>query len=93
MSAKVVVACGVGVATSEMVAAKLRKLLAGAGVDVEVMAVPASDLDEALKGAKAFVPVVAVEKAYDVPTFDGSAFLTGEELEDTLEKLVAALKA
>ncbi len=93
MSAKVVVACGVGVATSEMVATKLRKLLAGEGVDAQVVAVPAGELGEALKDAAAFVPVVAVEEPYDVPTFDGAAFLTGEGLDETLEKLVAELKA
>ena len=56
MAAKIVVACGSGVATSEMVAAKIRRLLADEGVDAEVVAVDIVHAEAALAGADAFVP-------------------------------------
>ena len=91
MSKRVVVACGVGVATSHMVAKKIVKLLSENGIDAEVQAVSESELAEALKGAAAFVPVVSMEEKFDVPTIDGSAFLTGVEQEEALAQLLEAL--
>ena len=91
MAAKIVVACGSGVATSEMVAAKLRHLLAEKDVDAEVVAVDVAHVDEALAGAAAFVPVVAPERSYDVPTVSGVAFLTGMNQDKELDRLIAAI--
>lgn len=91
MAAKVVVACGSGVATSEMVAVKLRRLLAEKGADAEVVAVDVAHVDEALEGAAAFVPVVSTEKTYDVPTISGVAFLTGMNQDKELDRLLAAI--
>ena len=76
MAAKIVVACGSGVATSEMVAARLRHLLAEKNVDAEIVAVDVAHVDEALAGADVFIPVVAPERDYAVPTVSASAFLT-----------------
>lgn len=91
MSKKVVVACGVGIATSHMVARKIAKILSERGIDAEVQAVSESELAEALEGAAAFIPVVNMEEEFDVPTIDGSAFLTGIEQEEALAQLLEAL--
>ena len=91
MAAKIVVACGSGVATSEMVAARLRHLLAEKDVDAEIVAVDVAHVEEALEGAAAFVPVVAPEQAYDVPTVSGVAFLTGMNQDKELDRLLALL--
>lgn len=91
MAAKVVVACGSGVATSEMVAAKVRKLLSSRGSDATVVAVDISQLDEALEGAAAYVAVVKTEGDYDVPVINGVAFLTGMNQDEELERLLAVL--
>ena len=53
MAAKIVVACGSGVATSATVAYKVKKLLAADGIEADVEAVAVADLDEALKDADA----------------------------------------
>ena len=49
MAARIVVACGSGVATSEMVAAKIRKLLEAEGVEAEVVAVEIAEVERALR--------------------------------------------
>ena len=84
-------ACDSGVATSEMVAARLPHLLAEKNVDVEIVAVDVTHVDEALAGADVFVPVVAPERDYDVPTVSGIAFLTGMNQDKELDRLLALL--
>lgn len=91
MAAKIMVACGSGVATSEMVAARLRRLLAEKNVEAEIVAVDVTHVDEALAGADVFVPVVKPEHDYDVPTVSGVAFLTGMNQDKELDRLLALL--
>ena len=92
MAARVVVACGAGVATSHAVANKLRKLLGERGVEADIRAVSMSDLREALAGADAYVAVVKPKETFDVPTFNGVAFVTGMGEDEELDRLVATLK-
>lgn len=91
MAAKIVVACGAGVATSHAVALRLSKLLTARGVQADIDAVPVEELPEALDGADAYVAVVKSDVDYDTPTFNGVAFLTGMGQEEELEKLLAVL--
>ncbi len=91
MAAKIVVACGAGVATSHAVASRLKKLLSARGVEAEIEAVAAESLPGALEGANAYVAVVKTDAEYDIPTFNGVAFLTGMGQEEELNKLIAAL--
>ena len=88
MAARIVVACGSGVATSEMVAAKIRKLLEAEGVEAEVVAVEIAEVERALEGADVYVPVVNTESASDVPVVSGVAFLTGINQEKELARLL-----
>ena len=88
---KVIVACGSGIATSHMVAKKIKGLLASRGIDADVSAADMSDLDDVLASADAFVPVVNTEQTYDVPTFSGVAFLTGINQDEELDRLVETL--
>ncbi|MDD5799777.1 MAG: PTS sugar transporter subunit IIB [Coriobacteriales bacterium] len=92
MSAKVIVACGSGVATSQMVATKIAKLLSQRAVDADVEAVDVKSLPQKVKTADAYVAVVKTEEDFDIPTFNGVAFLTGMGEEEELEKLIACIK-
>jgi len=91
MAAKIVVACGSGVATSHTVANKIFKLLEARGIEAYVVAVDVASLADALVDADAYVPVVSTHEDYDVPVFNGVAFLTGMNEEEELDRLVAAL--
>ncbi|OUO35601.1 PTS sugar transporter subunit IIB [Olsenella sp. An290] len=92
MAARIVVACGSGVATSEMVAAKIRKLLEAEGVEAEVVAVEIAEVERALEGADVYVPVVNTESASDVPVVSGVAFLTGINQEKELARLLELVR-
>ena len=87
MASKVVVACGSGVATSEMVAARLTKMLEQASVDAQVVAVELSELEGALADADAYVD------ATDVPAVNGVAFLTGMNADAEFKRLLEILGA
>ncbi|WP_077597639.1 PTS sugar transporter subunit IIB [Olsenella urininfantis] len=92
MSAKIVVACGSGVATSQAVANKIRKLLEAEGVEAQVVATDVASLHEVLKGAAAYVSVVKTQERVDVPTFNGVAFLTGMGQDEELARLVELVR-
>ena len=91
MASKVVVACGSGVATSEMVAARLGKMLEQASVNAQVVAVELSELEGAL--ADAYVDVMGTEYATDVPAVNGVAFLTGMNADAEFKRLLEILGA
>ena len=84
MASKVVVACGSGVATSEMVAARLGKMLEQASVDAQ---------EGALADADAYVDVMGTEYATDVPAVNGVAFLTGMNADAEFKRLLEILGA
>lgn len=92
MSAKVVVACGSGVATSQTVASKVNRLLKEAKVDAEVTAVDLKSVDRHLKGAAAYITIVRENTTREVPVINGIAFLTGMGQDEEFAKLLAAIK-
>jgi PTS system galactitol-specific IIB component len=92
MAAKVIVACGSGVATSQTVASKVSRLLKERGVEADVEAVDIKSLKQYLKTADAYVSVVKTDDKFSVPVFNGVSFLTGMGQDAELEKLIAAIK-
>lgn len=93
MSAKVVVACGSGVATSATVANKIKKLFAADGIDADVKAVAVEDLASEIADADAYVAVVKPEGNFDVPVINGVAFLTGMNQDEEYARLVEIVKS
>ncbi|MFC0673730.1 PTS sugar transporter subunit IIB [Brachybacterium hainanense] len=92
MSAKVIVACGSGVATSQTVASKVNRLLKEAKVDAEVTAVDLKSVDRHLQGAAAYITIVRENTQRTVPVINGIAFLTGMGQDEEFEKLLAAIR-
>lgn len=92
MAARIVVACGSGVATSEMVAAKVSRLIEAAGERADVVAVEMDGLDEALVGADAYVAVVKTDAAYGIPVINGVAFVTGMNQDEELARLLEIVR-
>lgn len=91
MAARVIVACGSGMVTSQTVASKVRHLLERRGVEADVEAVDIRSLRRALRHADAYVSVVKTDDDYGVPVFNGVAFLTGMGQEEELDHLVQAI--
>lgn len=89
---RVVVACGSGVATSQTVASKVESLLENEGINCKVEAVDIKSLESIIDTVDVYVTIVPGSKAYDVPTINGIAFLTGMGIEQEFEKLKELLK-
>lgn len=92
MTARIVVACGSGVATSQAVASKVLRLLKERDIEAEVEAVDIKSLRHSIRGADAYVSIVKDDEDWGIPVFNGIAFLTNMGQEAELEKLIDAIK-
>ena len=94
MAAKnVLVICGTGVATSTVVATKIREHCAARGLDVNVRQGKVMDLVGGGAHADLFVATTAVPSAVTIPVVAGLPFLTGVGLDATLDEIVAQLRS
>ena len=91
--AKIIVACGSGVATSQAVASKITKLLKQRKINAEVEAVDIKSLKTYIKTADVYVSIIRTKEVYSIPVVDGVAFLTGMGQEKELEKIINAVNA
>jgi len=89
---RVIVACGSGVATSQMVASKVSRLLRDRKVNAVVDAVDIKSIDTHIKQCDVYIAITAPTKEYPVPILNGIAFLTGMGMDKELEKLINHLK-
>lgn len=90
---KVIVACGSGVATSQTVASKIKRILDEKKVPAVVDAVDIKSLDHYIKMSDVYISITKATKEYDIPTLNGLAFLTGMGIEEETQKLIDVLTA
>lgn len=88
---KVIVACGSGVATSQTVASKVKKLLDQKGVKASVEAVDIKSIDTYIKNCAVYIAITKPKKQYDVPVCNGIPFLTGVGMDAELQKVIKAI--
>ncbi|ATX71112.1 PTS sugar transporter subunit IIB [Spiroplasma clarkii] len=89
---KLIVACGSGVATSQLIASKVGMLLEKANVDAVVEAVDIKSLDTYIKTADGFISIVNDGINRGIPEFNGIAFLTGVGEDEELQKIIDFLQ-
>ncbi|WP_207740824.1 PTS sugar transporter subunit IIB [Alkalibacter mobilis] len=93
MTKKILVACGTAIATSTVVAKKIEKLCKDKGIDCMMVQCKAA---EALSKSKTLRPDVVVSttdlpEITEVPVINGRPFLTGVDLDATVEDLLQEL--
>ncbi|MBD1382805.1 PTS sugar transporter subunit IIB [Metabacillus arenae] len=88
----VIVACGSGVATSQTVASKVKKILDQHKVKANVEAVDIKSLNQYTKTSDVYIAITKAKNSPDIPTLNGIAFLTGMGIEAETEKLLNLLK-
>ncbi|MCI1858408.1 MAG: PTS sugar transporter subunit IIB [Sporolactobacillus sp.] len=91
--ARIIVACGSGVATSQTVASKIDRMLKEKNIRATVDAVDIKSLDQYIKNADVYVSIVKTNRTFTIPVINGIAFLTGMGQEQEFAKLVQAVKA
>ena len=92
MATRVIVACGSGVATSQTVASKVKRLLQDKKVAADIEVINLRDVDRYIDGSAAYISIVKNQKEYPIPVINGLAFLTGMGKDKELEKLIKAIQ-
>ncbi|MBO0451853.1 PTS sugar transporter subunit IIB [Candidatus Enterococcus murrayae] len=88
---KVIVACGTGMATSSMIAEKVRQVLEDNEVEYTLSQAQLSELDM-YKEADLFVTAMRIEEDYGVPMVVGTPFLVGIGEAEAAAKIIEILK-
>jgi PTS system galactitol-specific IIB component len=90
---RVLVICGTGVATSTVVATKIRDTCAARGIDVEVTQGKVMDLVSGGTGVDLIVATTQIPSTVTVPVVPGLPFLTGMGLDATLDDIADRLRS
>ena len=91
MTARIIVACGSGVATSQTVASKVERLLKADNGDATIEAVDIKSIKHTIKQADIYISIVKEDTDWGIPVFNGVAFLTGIGQDAEYKKLLAAI--
>ncbi len=91
MAKKVLVICGTGIATSTVVAIKIREFCAARKISVEVSQGKVMDIVRGIEGYDLIVATTPIPSKITIPVIQGLPFLTGIGVEATLEKIAHAL--
>jgi galactitol PTS system EIIB component len=89
---RVLVICGTGIATSTVIATKVRDHLAQQGIDVDI---DQTKVMETLRGAEGYDLVISttqVPAAVTAPTVNGLPFITGVGVDDALRQVTEHLR-
>ncbi len=89
---KVLVACGTGIATSTVVANKVKTVLKEQGIDVEVLQCKVSELSYKAEGVDLIVTTTPYNNTKNIPVVVVVSFLTGIGIEADVKKIVDILK-
>jgi PTS system galactitol-specific IIB component len=90
---RVLIVCGTGIATSTVVAQKIRDYCAERGIEVDIQQ---TKVMETLRGVEDYDLVVSTTQmpgGSGVPTVNGMPFLTGVGVEQTLEEIGERLQS
>jgi len=91
MAKKVLVICGTGIATSTVVAIRIREFCATRNIPVEVSQGKVMDIVRGIEGYDLIVATTPIPSKINIPVIQGLPFLTGVGVEATLEKIAQAL--
>lgn len=91
MLKNVIVACGGGIATSTIIADKIRNFLNDENIANNVWQTTLSELYSEANKADLIVTTMSVETDYGVPLVQGTSLLTGLEEEKTKKEIVEIL--
>lgn len=90
----VLVACGTALATSTVVAKKIEQIAQENGIECQTIQARAVDVMKKYEELHpdAIVCTCQLEEAITIPVINGRAFLTGINLQKTIDQLVEILK-
>lgn len=89
---KILCSCGTGVATCSFISAELKKFLAGNGLDAEIIECQVNEVHNYYKDVDLVISTSQLPPKIDKPQISGVPFLTGNDLEETKEKILELFK-
>ena len=89
---RILVVCGTGIATSTMVAGKLRDFLDSRGIDVELKQCLASEAVYEASDAVLIVATTQVPSSIKIPVINGVPLLTGIGVDRVFQDVIAKLQ-
>ena len=89
---KIMVACGTGMATSTMIASKVREFLKEEGIDADVNQCQISELTHHDGKYDLFVTSMKLDNQYQTPVIVGTSFLIGMNEDKTKTEILEVLK-
>lgn len=92
MAKKLLVICGTGIATSTVVAMKIKSHCEERGIAVDITQGKVMDIVRGIEGYDLIVSTTPIPATVKIPVIEGLPFLTGMGIDATLEKIVAALQ-
>ena len=85
------VVCGAGMATSSVIATKLREELSKKGLDVDIITLKAVDASSSAKNLDLIVTSTLLEADFGIPIIRGISLLTGIGEEETIDEIYKTL--
>ena len=89
---KVLVICGTGVATSTVVAVKIKDHLDAEGIPATITQGKVMDIVRGIEGYDLIVATTPIPDSVKIPVIQGVSFLTGIGTEKTLSEIAEALR-
>lgn len=93
MKRKILVACGTGIATSTVIANRVRKICADNGFDVKIDQVKVVEVASKADGFDLIVASTKVPASVKTPYVSGVSYLTGIGTEKTDNEIIEKLKS
>jgi galactitol PTS system EIIB component len=93
MTKRVLIVCGTGIATSTLVADKVKRHLDEVGIPSSIEQTKVTELHRGAEGYDLIVATTQIRGDIGVPVVAGLPFLTGIGVEDALTEIERALRA
>jgi PTS system galactitol-specific IIB component len=90
---RILIVCGTGIATSTMIATKVRDYCAQHGIDAEINQTKVMETLRGVDGYDLVISTTELPSAVTTPTVQGLPFITGVGLDDALRKVGEHLDA
>ncbi len=89
---KVIVACGGGIATSTLIASRLKEILKDNNIDADIIQCRVSEIDSHKDNVNLIISSANLKKDYGVPTLQALSFISGVGMDETVDEIIGILK-
>jgi len=89
---KILCCCGTGVASCSFISTELKKFMTDNGIDAEIIECQVQEVYDRCKEVDLIISTAQLPPKIDKPRISGVPFLTGNDLDETKEKILGLFK-